>query len=431
MTDLLDRRETPSAAAIRDIVGPGSFVPTAGARLLLAAASAGAGAIHLAMVPSHWGESVAEGVGFAVTGWLQLAFALLVVSRPSRALLRLGILLNAAAIGAWIVSRTAGLPFGAHSGHAESVGFVDVTAVVFEGLLVLACAALLFRPGILARFGRSGVAVAGVASVGVLALTTGALASPGARNHAAHSHGVAAADGHSHGAPNVDDKGFSLLHNGQHDHNMTIHTLDPPTQKALDAQLAVVRDLATKTPTVADAERKGYSRVGPYFPGIGAHYWKGVGSYGGPATDGDGMIDDVSLRNPFMVIFDGTKPTSKIAGFMYYSTAPIDPAGFAGRNDYWHYHESICFKMAGGTIDIPYGLDHSATKDQCDKVGGTLLDRTGYMVHVWAVPGYEMTNNYGGVFGEANPKLACSDGTYYMLPLDEWYAHPLNVCKAQ
>jgi hypothetical protein len=188
--------------------------------------------------------------------------------------------------------------------------------------------------------------------------------------------------------------------------------------------------LAKKTPTVAEAERQGYSRVGPYFPGIGAHYWKGVASYNGPATDNDGVIDPVSLRTPFMLIFTGTKPTSKIAGFMYYSTSPTDPPGFVGRNDYWHYHESICFKF-GGKIDIPYGLDHSATPAQCDKVGGQILDRTGYMVHVWSVPGYEMTNNYGGVFGEANPKLACGDGTYYQLPLDEWAGHPLNVCKVE
>src|SRR2546421_7785971 len=130
------------------------------------------------------------------------------------------------------------------------------------------------------RFGRGGFTVASVASVGVLALMTGACGSPSARKDAARSNGVAAADSRANGAPNVDDKGFSLLHNGQHDQNMAIHTLDPPTQKALDAQLAVSREIAKQTPTVADAERKGYSRVGPYFPGIGGHYWKGVKSYG-------------------------------------------------------------------------------------------------------------------------------------------------------
>ena len=37
----------------------------------------------------------------------------------------------------------------------------------------------------------------------------------------------------------------------------------------------------------------------------------------------------------------------------------------------------------------------------------------------------------GGVFGEANPKLTCRDGTYYMLSVDDWASHPRDVCKAQ
>ena len=61
------------------------------------------------------------------------------MARPSRLLLQLGIALNAIAIGAWVVSRTAGLPYGAHSGVAEDAGFVDVTCVVLEGALLVDC----------------------------------------------------------------------------------------------------------------------------------------------------------------------------------------------------------------------------------------------------------------------------------------------------
>jgi hypothetical protein len=432
MTDVVDRGEVaPSPDDVRKIVEPGpAFDLVVGARVLLAALSAAAGAIHLVMVPSHWGESLAEGLGFAITGWLQLAFAALILARPSRVLLWAGAALNAAAIGAWIVSRTAGLPFGDHAGHAESAGFVDVTCVVFEAVLVVACIAFAFFPKAGARHVRSGLVVAGVASLGVLALTTAALASPGARDHAAHSHGdQAAAGGHSHGAAPADDKGFSLLHNGQHDHNMALHTLDEPTQAELDRQLGITREVAREMPTVAAATAKGYDRVGPYFPGIGAHFMR---EYGSLTTVPDGVMDDVDLRNPFMLIFDGTDPTSRLTGFMYYSTSPVEPVGFVGRNDTWHYHESICFSGSPATgIEVPYGLDHSATPAQCEKVGGQLLAKTGYMVHVWSVPGYEMTDENGGVFGEANPKLACADGSYYMLPLDEWASHERNVCKVQ
>jgi hypothetical protein len=454
MTDVLDRGDvSPPAAHVQTRVEPtiveksSPFDIGIDARVVLAAASAGAGAIHLAMLPSHWGESVAEGLGFAIAGWLQLVFAAFVLTRPSRSLLRFGVVLNAAAIAAWIVSRTAGLPFGTHSGHAETAGFIDITCVAFEAVLIVACAVLLARPRLTARFARTGIAVAGIAGLGVLALTTAALASPGARNHAAHSHGDAvagaahthdgatnAAGGHTHAtAGAADDKGYSLLHNGQHAHSTMIHVLDDATQKALDAQIAVTREVARQTPTVADALAAGYRRVGPYFPGIGAHFMKGdaIASLAGPAWNPDGVVDDTDLRNPLMVIFDGTNPTSKVAGFMYYSNAPYEPTGFIGRNDTWHYHENLCLKYSAAGIDIPYGLDNSATKAQCDRVGGMILPRSQYMLHVWSVPGYEMRPANGGLFGEANPKLDCADGTYYQLPLDEWASHPLNVCKAQ
>ena len=440
MTDVLDRPVSPVA---RDATGrvperrrrPASLELDVGVRILLATLSAGAGAIHLVLVPSHWDESVVEGIGFAVTGWLQLAFAVALFARPSRLLLRVGLVVNAAAIGVWAWSRVFGLPIGAHANHAEDAGFVDLTCVAFEAALVVGCAVLLSRPRLGARFARGGIAVAGIASIGVLALTTSTLASPSVRDHAAAGHGEAAVagDGHAHGAasPAGDDKGLSLLSNGQHEHIAPVD-LDAGTQQALDAQLAVTREVAALTPTVADALAAGYQRVGPYFPGIGAHYMKGLGrgGFGGSAFNPDGVIDDADLRNPLMLIFDGTTPTSEIAGFMYYSMAGAEPAGFAGRNDFWHFHESLCLKYTADGIDVPYGLDHEATPRQCARAGGTMLETSQYMVHVWSVPGYEMTKKDGGVFGEVNPELTCADGSYYQLPVREWASHPLNVCKA-
>jgi hypothetical protein len=42
------------------------------------------------------------------------------------------------------------------------------------------------------------------------------------------------------------------------------------------------------------------------------------------------------------------------------------------------------------------------------------------------VPGWESQQ---GLFGEVNPALACPDGTYYELPLEQWIDHPLDVCR--
>ena len=113
---------------------------------------------------------------------------------------------------------------------------------------------------------------------------------------------------------------------------------------------------------MAAALAAGYKRTGPYMPGIGAHYIH----LNGQGLNPDGVMDDADLADPLAIVYSGTDPTSPIAGFMYYSMSPKEPVGFAGANDVWHYHASLCLKYTADGIDVPYGLDHSATKKQCD-----------------------------------------------------------------
>jgi hypothetical protein len=336
--------------------------------------------------------------------------------RPSRLLLQAAIIGNAALIGAWVMSRTVGLPFGEHAWHAEAVTFVDATCVALEVALIVTAGLLLFRPQVCA-IGTNAVAVA--VPIAALALTTAALASPSARDHASGAHGV-------HGdAHVVDDKGLSLLTNGHHA-EIVQQELDAPTQAALDTQLDVSREVAALYPTVTAAEAAGYKRVGPYFPGIGAHYIQ----YGAGELNPDGVIEGDDARHPMALIYTGTEPDAEIAGFMYYSMSATEPEGFAGPNDVWHYHEQLCLKFgANGVIDAPFGLDNEATEAQCASAGGSMLRQTQWMLHVWSVPGYD--NIDGGTFAEVNPALDCPDGTYYRLPPEEWAAHPVNVCRSE
>jgi hypothetical protein len=399
------RDAAPSAARV-ELSGP--------AHLLLASLSGAAGVIHLVMVPSHMDEWALEGIGFALAGWFQLVFAALVLLKPSKVLLTAGIAVNAALIAAWAVSRTAGIPFGPHAGHPETASFIDLACVGIEAGLIALAALLVARPEFGSSWTRADAFV--LVSAGVLALATAAVVSPSARNHAAGAHG----DHHA-----VDDKGLSLLTNGHH-HEIQNVKLDPATQEILDEQLDVTRDVARKYPTVADAEAAGYRRAGPYSPGLGAHYI----AYGGDQFNADGIVDDNDLAHPLAIIYDGTDPDSEVAGFMYYSMSEAEPQGFVGPNDTWHYHENICIKMdASRQIEAPLGADREVTNDQCAAVGGSLLPVTQWMVHVWSVPGYD--NVDGGVFAEVNPALDCADGTYYQLPIEEWAANPLDVCRAQ
>jgi hypothetical protein len=402
-------------------------------RYLLAALAGAAGVIHLAMVPSHVEEWAAEGVAFAVVGWLQLVLALWLVIRPSRALLGVAIGGTVAGVGAWAVTRTAGSPFGPHAGHAEDVSVVDLVAVGLEVALVLLAGLALVRPK--PRWAAHRAVLAGVPAVVLLASV--ALASPSARDHAGDSHGVhggggtAEGIGHDHaerhtaaGATPADDRGLSELRNG-HQHEMEVQEVDAATQAELDEQLAVTREVAAAYPTVADALAAGYRRIGPYFPGIGAHF----GKTGAEEMNADGVLDDAALRHPFAIIYTGTEPTARVAGFMYLSLADDKPDGFAGPNDVWHVHEQLCLKYRpNGEIDVPYGLDHEATEEQCTAAGARLIGLSPWMVHVWSAPGWDDDPDVG-TFGEFHTDLTCLDGTYHMLPLEEWVDHSLNICR--
>jgi hypothetical protein len=424
MTDLLE----PYVAPPMDDLPPDPTITDDGdshelapfLRYLLAACLFGAAAIHLAMVPGHMAEWAAEGIAFVVTAWIQIGLGVAVLLRPRRWMLWAALLTSAVFVGAWAWSRLWGPPFGPNSGLKEAATFIDVSCVALEGVAVLVAALAIWRPRLSADWSHSAMVMASVVPVAALVVGSVAVASPSASQH---NHGAGeAADGHTHTAP--DKLGFSLLGNGHH-HAIAPHDQDPATQAELDRQIAITREVAATYPTVASAEAAGYKRAGPYSPGLGAHYTK----VGPNELNADGVVDDEDLRHPLSIIYDGNDPDSKVAGFMYYSMSTTEPVGFVGTNDTWHTHSNVCVKFGPDGVDSPLGADLPITKEQCEATGAVLLDSTQWMVHVWSVPGYDNTN--GGVFAEENPALACSDGTYFMLPPEEWPTNLMNVCRSK
>jgi len=180
-------------------------VVSVAARYLLAALSLGAGAIHFAMVPSHAGQSMVEGLGFALSGWFQVLFAGALLAKPSKLWLKLGIAANLLFVAVWAWSRTKGLPIGAHPNHAETISFIDGLTVGLEASLILFTAIVLVHPRFLADLPRQALAIGSVVPVAALLAATAAIASPSASSHAGDSHGGhgsevatgAAGDGHT------------------------------------------------------------------------------------------------------------------------------------------------------------------------------------------------------------------------------------------
>ena len=166
-------------------------------RFLLAGLMAGAGVIHLVMAPIHAGEGAADAVGFAVVGWAQVAIAVLaLLGAARRPTLVATILVNVGVLGLWVWSRTAGLPFGAHSGIAEPVALIDGLCAGLQVAAILVAGAMLVAPRELG-VGRLAPALAAVA---VLGLTTVVVVSPDTARHdhnaAGHTHDDAATTDH-------------------------------------------------------------------------------------------------------------------------------------------------------------------------------------------------------------------------------------------
>ena len=159
---------------------------------------AGAGAIHLALAPSHAEGGLIEPLGFALAAWVQFGIAAMVVARrASRGTWMVAVVVNLVLIMAWAWSRVWGLPFGAHAFEPEGVGSIDLLTVVLQGAGVVVASTLLASPR--RSFSRLTPVVAGLAAVAVLGVATAAVVSPEAAGHG-HGESAAAGGGHGHGA---------------------------------------------------------------------------------------------------------------------------------------------------------------------------------------------------------------------------------------
>jgi hypothetical protein len=147
----------------------------------VAGLSAGAGVIHFAMVPVHASTGWQEPLAFALAGWFQLLTAgLILAERAGKRLYQLAAVANAAFIGVWAVSRTAGLPWGDEPGIKESVAAIDAMAVALQLGVVLLSLRILMAPE-RRSVGRLAPVVVAVAALG---LATAVITSPDAAEHA-------------------------------------------------------------------------------------------------------------------------------------------------------------------------------------------------------------------------------------------------------
>lgn len=116
----------------------------------------GPAAIHFAVVPDHLRLYPPYGLFLMVVGVLQVALAAAVLTRPGATVLLGGAAFSLLVIAIWLVSRTAGLPFGPTPGVPEPIGLPDLFATLMEwiaAILLLVADARLARHGPLRPIG--------------------------------------------------------------------------------------------------------------------------------------------------------------------------------------------------------------------------------------------------------------------------------------
>lgn len=101
--------------------------------------------IHFAVAGTHFQEYWAFGVFMVVAAWLQLAWAIAVTARPSRAVLAAGAALNVGVVGVYVITRTVGDVIGPTPNAVEPVGFGDMLCTVCEAAIAATALLLLLR----------------------------------------------------------------------------------------------------------------------------------------------------------------------------------------------------------------------------------------------------------------------------------------------
>lgn len=105
-----------------------------------------AGAIHLIIVPEHWGHAPAHGLFFLIVGFLQIVWGIAVWRKPSTRLYYVGVVMAGWLIVLYVLTRVFPAPFG----HGpEGVHAIDVACKLCEAVGMLTLGILIFQGAIL------------------------------------------------------------------------------------------------------------------------------------------------------------------------------------------------------------------------------------------------------------------------------------------
>ena len=171
-------------------------------------------------------------------------------------------------------------------------------------------------------------------------------------------------------------------------------TLAAGDMPLLRDQVAQVRAVAQKYPTVASANAAGYYNTTSDVPFMGEHFINREYLL-------DGKFDPAKPEGLLYSKVDGGD--LKLVGVWFLQipgigdvTKDVEPVGFSGNLDMWHAHLGLCLVGTSGASE-------GETKEGCEAKGGDFTADLRWMMHVWVNP--EVTENQDGFFAYLNNDL--------------------------
>ncbi len=208
--------------------------------------------------------------------------------------------------------------------------------------------------------------------------------------------------------------------------------LDYETCKKVALQFDLAKDYAEQYPTLGDAEANDFRPTFARINGMGTHHGLKALTPAqiadpsfdrfNPVFEADSPIDDVfDPAQPEFLQYDGNGPNAVLVGMSYYVRTDDGqpPEGFAGDNDWWHHHPTLCLDRATAVVNAV-----NTTDATCNGSNINVHFDDYYMLHVWVVDDMELRNDIhsafhpcivtgGAIFDMDDP---CHDGDSTTIP---------------
>jgi hypothetical protein len=125
---------------------PAGYTTSETVVLLIAGVAFMGGLIHIGAAVDHFREFPLYTLAFAVLAAVQMAWAAMILRRPSRRVLLFGCAFNLGVIGLWVASRTIGVPIAPRAWVPETVGVADLVETLGEIVTVIAALSVAMSP---------------------------------------------------------------------------------------------------------------------------------------------------------------------------------------------------------------------------------------------------------------------------------------------